>query len=129
MSEFAKYKSRKYQIKIDGKTVSEEAFLVCVANGSQYGNNAFIAPTADINDGVFEVTILKPFKIYQMPRLGARIFNKTIHQSVHVKVLSGKNIVIERALAEVVNIDGEPVMMAPVIDIKIIPANLKIIVA
>lgn len=129
LAEFAKYKSRKYQIKIDGKTISEEAFLVCVANGSQYGNNAYIAPTADINDGRFEVTILKPFKIYQMPKLGARIFNKTIHQSAHVKVLSGKNIVIERGLTEVVNIDGEPIMMAPVIDIKIIPANLKIIVA
>lgn len=129
LAEFAKYKARKYQIKIDGITVTEEAFLVCVANGSQYGNNAYIAPTADINDGVFEVTILKPFKIHQMPQLGARIFNKTIHQSAHVKVLSGKHLVIEREQTEVVNIDGEPVMMDPTIDIKIIPANLKIIVA
>ncbi len=129
LAEFAKYKTRKYQIKVDGISITEEAFLVCVANGSQYGNNAFIAPTAHINDGVFDITILKPFKIHQMPQLGARIFNKTIHQSAHVKVLSGKHIIIEREKTEVVNIDGEPLMMDLQIDIKLIPANLKIIVA
>lgn len=129
LAEFAKYKARKYHIKIDGESITEDAFLVCVANGSQYGNNAYIAPTADINDGIFEITILKPFKLHQMPQLGARIFNKTIHQSAQVKVLSGKQIIINREAAEVVNIDGEPVMMDANIDIKIIPANLKIIVA
>ncbi len=129
LAEFAKYKARKYHITIDGESITENAFLVCVANGSQYGNNAYIAPTADINDGIFEVTILKPFKLHQMPQLGARIFNKTIHRSAQVKVLSGKKIVITREAAEVVNIDGEPVMMEQNIDVKIIPANLKIIVA
>jgi diacylglycerol kinase (ATP) len=129
LAEFAKYKTRKYQIEIDGKNISEDAFLVCIANGSQYGNNAYIAPTANINDGIFEVTILKPFKLHQMPQLGARIFNKTIHQSAQVKVLSGKQIFIKREAAEVVNIDGEPVMMDSNIDVKIIPSNLKIIVA
>jgi diacylglycerol kinase family enzyme len=129
LAEFAKYKTRKYQIKVDGTSITEEAFLVCVANGSQYGNNAFIAPTAHINDGLFDITILKPFKIHQMPQLGARIFNKTIHQSANVLVLSGKHIIIEREKTEVVNIDGEPLMMDLQIDIKLIPANLKIIVA
>lgn len=129
LSEFAKYKARKYHITIDGESITEDAFLVCVANGSQYGNNAYIAPTADINDGIFEITILKPFKLHQMPQLGARIFNKTLHKSAQVKVLSGKQIIIKREIAEVVNIDGEPVMMEHNIDVKIIPANLKIIVA
>lgn len=129
LAEFAKYKARKYHIKIDGESITEDAFLVCVANGSQYGNNAYIAPTADINDGIFEITILKPFKLHQMPQLGARIFNKTIHQSAQVKVLSGKQIIINREAAEVVNIDGEPVMMDANIDVRIIPANLKTIVS
>jgi hypothetical protein len=44
-------------------------------------------------------------------------------------VLSGKHIIIEREKTEVVNIDGEPLMMDLQIDIKLIPANLKIIVA
>ena len=64
-----------------------------------------------------------------MPQLGARIFNKTIHRSSHVKVLSGNHIIIKREKSEVVNIDGEPLIMDLQIDIKLIPANLKIIVA
>ncbi len=129
LAEFSKYKARNYNIQIDGKQITESAFLVCVANGSQYGNNAYIAPTAIINDGVFEVTILKPFSILQMPQLGARMFNKTLHQSAQVKVLSGKHIIIKRENTEVVNIDGEPVMLDAELEIKLIPGNLKIIVA
>lgn len=129
LSEFARYRPHHYKITVDGETVTEDAFLVCVANGSQYGNNAYISPTAEVNDGLFEITILKPFKLYQMPELGARIFNKTLHKSAQVKVMSGKNIIIERAQKEVVNIDGEPVMMDETIDIKMLPANLKIIIS
>lgn len=129
LAEFSKYKATKYSIQIDGEQITESAFLICVANGSQYGNNAYIAPTAIINDGVFEITILKPFSILQMPQLGARMFNKTLHQSAQVKVLSGKHIIIKRENTEVVNIDGEPIMMDAELEIKLIPANLKIIVA
>ncbi|MCK6649852.1 MAG: YegS/Rv2252/BmrU family lipid kinase, partial [Bacteroidia bacterium] len=55
MREFPKYKARKYELEIDGKTIYPEAFLISFANGSQWGNNAYIAPTADISDGIMDI--------------------------------------------------------------------------
>jgi diacylglycerol kinase (ATP) len=128
LSEFAKYQSHEYEIMIDGKIIHERAFIVCVANGSQYGNNAFIAPTASTSDGLFEITIIKPFKIWQMPGLGVRMFNKSLLKSANTINYSGKHVVIKRLQDGVVNIDGEPVMMPHEVDIKLIHQNLKMIV-
>lgn len=127
LAEFAGYKARHYELIIDGIKSTESAFLICVANGSQYGNNAYISPLSIVNDGVFEVTILRPFKLHQMPQLGAMIFRKNIHQSSQVKVVSGKHIIIKRTANELVNIDGEPVQIEQDLDIKIHAGNLKII--
>lgn len=128
LNEFAKYQPHQYEIIIDGKTIRERAFIVCVANGSQYGNNAFIAPTASTTDGLFEITIIKPFKVWQMPFLGMRIFNKTLLQSSNTINFRGKHVVIKRLNADVVNIDGEPIPMEQTIDIRLIHQNLKMIV-
>lgn len=128
LSEFAKYQSHEYELTIDGKTMHERAFIICVANGSQYGNNAFIAPTASTTDGLFEITIIKPFKVWQMPGLGMRMFNKSLLNSANTTHYSGKHVVIKRLHDGVVNIDGEPVMMPNEVDIKLIHQNLKMIV-
>lgn len=127
LGEFAKYKSQQYQLTIDGKHVVEDAFLICVANGSQYGNNAYISPLSNVSDGLFEITILKPFKVYQMPKLGAMIFRKNIHQSALVTVLQGKQIRISRKQGTVVNVDGEPVDMSTDIEIQLAQNSLKMI--
>ncbi len=51
----SKYKPKKYILDIDGKVYEREAFMISVANSPQYGNNAYIAPNASINDGVLDV--------------------------------------------------------------------------
>ena len=127
LAEFAGYRARHYELIIDGVKSTEDAFLICVSNGSQYGNNAYISPLSMVNDGLFEVTILRPFKLHQMPKLGAMIFRKNIHQSAQVKVVSGKHIIIKRLANELVNIDGEPIQIEQDLTIQINASNLKII--
>ncbi|MCC7533903.1 MAG: YegS/Rv2252/BmrU family lipid kinase [Bacteroidia bacterium] len=127
LSEFAKYKAMEYKMEIDGKVVVRNAFLICVANGSQYGNNAYISPLSIVNDGEFEVSVLKPFKILQAPMLGVKIFNKNIHTSALVNVFKGSHIKITRNDTGVVNVDGEPYDMGKEIEIKLYAKSLKII--
>lgn len=128
MNEFAKYEPRSYELYIDGEKIVEDAFLICVANGSQYGNNAFIAPKADVSDGRFEVSLLKPFQVASMPLIAIDMFTKRFDRSKYVKVFHGKHIVIHRPGNEVVNIDGEPVMMEKELDIRILPLSLNVII-
>lgn len=128
LKEFANYKSLPYEIIVDGKSISKEAFIICIANGSQYGNNAFIAPKANLDDGLFDISIMKPFKTFQMPIIGLEMFLKRYHNSRYVDTLRGKEILLKRPESGVFNIDGEPVMMEKDIQFKILTEALKVIV-
>ncbi|HTA27712.1 MAG TPA: diacylglycerol kinase family protein, partial [Bacteroidia bacterium] len=55
------YKPADYEIKVDGTVYQKKSFVISVANSSQYGNNAYIAPEASTKDGILDVSIIKPF--------------------------------------------------------------------
>lgn len=128
LREFNAYKARHYSLTLDGKTLEREAFILCAANGSQYGNNAYIAPFASVNDGLLEVTIIKPFNLLQAAALGFRMFNRSLPRSPLVEVLSCKHLSIRQAEPEVMNIDGEPVNGQRDIEIRVHSSSLKILV-
>ena len=123
----SKYKPRKYSLKIDGKAYEREAFMVSVANSPQYGNNAYIAPNASINDGLLDVCIVHKFPLYILPMMIFHLFNKTADQSEYVEIIPGKEICIEQEGKAPVHLDGEPMDLGDKIDIKVQSNALKII--
>lgn len=123
----SKYKPSKYEITVDGKTVEREAFMVSIANSPQFGNNAYIAPEASVNDGLLDVCIVNKFPIYILPKLIFHLFNRSANQSEYVEILPGKKIHIKREQVGPVHIDGEPVNMDKEIDVFVKPNSLKII--
>ncbi len=128
LKEFANYKPEKVTVIIDGIEMVKDAFILCVANGSQYGNNAFISPDADLSDGLLNISVMKPFNPFHLPIIGTQLFTKQFGNSRYIDVLSGKEIRIVRKEDGYLNIDGEPVKMDKEIDIKIIPKSLKVII-
>lgn len=130
ISDFFKYKPKKYRIKIDKELkLKSRAFLITAANASQYGNNAYIAPTADIQDGKLDICILSPFRLYRAPGLGIRVFTKRINKSSLMNTIQATEIVLKRKKAGVVHFDGEPSEMGKKIKIKIFPRGLKVMIS
>ncbi|MFI5222547.1 MAG: diacylglycerol/lipid kinase family protein [Bacteroidia bacterium] len=127
LDQFANYISQTYELTIDGIKSEEQAFIICVANGSQYGNNAFIAPGANSMDGIFDISVLKPFRLLDFPVIAYQLFTKKFGRSKFVKTLKGKSIQIKRPTDEAINIDGEPVMTVKDLEIKMFPKSLKVI--
>ena len=128
LTEFIRYKSQDYKLFIDGKTINTKAFLITVANASQYGNNAYIAPKADIQDGMMNVCILKPFPLFSAIGLGRKIFNKTIDNSSYVETYTAKEVMIERNNSGPVHYDGEPHEMDKLLKYEIAPASLYVLI-
>jgi YegS/Rv2252/BmrU family lipid kinase len=126
--EFRNYAPETYRITVDGKTIDREAFLVTAANAGQYGNNAWIAPEATINDGLLHLSVLRPFPWYTMPGLGIRMFLKTLRDGRYFESFSGKTITIERKTNGPAHFDGEPVMLENVLHIRVEPAALRVLV-
>jgi len=128
LSEFRRYLPARYEISMNGTTYMRDAFLITFANASQYGNNAHIAPKAKINDGKLDVSIIKDFPIVSAPNLGTRLFIKNIDKSHYVETFQCKKIVVKRKEPGVVHFDGEPVEMGEILNIKVVPTGLNVIV-
>lgn len=125
--EMLNYKPQTYHIYIDGKEYIRTAFVVSVANSSQYGNNAHIAPNASITDGLLDVCIIKEFPIYKIPVLAYHMLNASADQSNMVEIIQGREIRIQRKSNDAIHIDGEPFFMGKEINVSIAPLSLNII--
>ena len=126
LGEFMKYKPKKYKLKTKEGKITKRAFLVTFANGSQYGNNAFIAPLADIQDGKIDVCILQPFPVYKAIEIGRRLMSKKINDCQYVEILQTDEIRIKRKRKDVFHFDGEPCMMKKKIIIRSHKGGLKV---
>ena len=111
INEYIHYKAQNYVIDIDGRKVHEQAMVIAACNAAQYGNNAFIAPRATMQDGLIDLTVLHRFNVASAALLGARLFARNIDRDRHISIYRGKHIVIEREQPDVMHIDGDPVMM------------------
>lgn len=128
INEFLAYKPEKYQIITPEEIIEKEAFLITLANTSQYGNNAFIAPEASTSDGKLNICILEPFPVYLAPDLGRRLFTGSIHKSRFMKNLLVSSLTIKRPSNGAIHLDGEPMTMGTELEVKCHPNALNIIV-
>ena len=123
---YLNYKPEKYELHVNDSTINEEAFLITCANASQYGNNAFIAPGADICDGQLDVTILSTFNPLDIGPLTIQLFTKTIDKNSKIKTFRAKEARIVRQQAGIMHIDGDPVMVGKEIELSVIGSALHV---
>jgi len=127
MQEFLNYKPKKIKLQVDDHYLEIEPFMVTVANGRQFGNNAFVAPQAKLNDGKLNVSILHQLKLHHLPTFLPKVFNGTIDKFSHAEFYTAEKITLERTEHDFINIDGEPVFEAAQITFRIIPGALRMV--
>lgn len=127
VEEYLSYEPEPYELLVDNQTIKEKAFLVACANASQYGNNAFIAPHANIQDGQMDITILAPFTPLDIAPLAIQLFTRQIDRNSKIKTLKACQVTIIRQHSGVMHLDGEPVMAESRIDIEVLPKALKVL--
>lgn len=128
LKEMINYKPETYQLMIDGVNYTRKAFVVSVANSSQYGNNAHVSPHASVTDGLLDVCIVKSFPLYKIPLLAYEMLTARTDRSDMVEIIRGKNITISRPSDAAIHIDGEPYFMGKEIRVTVSPLSLNVIV-
>ena len=129
LAEFSKYKPIYFKIFADKKEYHISSFLLTFANSSQFGNNAVIAPFADVKDGIIDISIVRKFPVFVAPHLIYRMMNNTIHRSRFFDRLSAGEIVVRNEGLIKGHIDGEPIELDGDIEIKMNPLSLKVVIA
>lgn len=126
-SSFFRYRGKSYSLCLDGKRYEKLAFLVSFANSKQFGNNAYIAPQADIDDGQIDVCVLRPFPIYAAPGLAFRLFNKTIEKSKYYVSYRAKSAELTYDKALKAHLDGDPHVFSNQIIMRVLPRALRVL--
>ena len=125
--EIKKIKPETYKMLINGKELNPESYLISFANSRQWGNNAYIAPTAKIDDGLIDVIILHPFPLLPTPIMVAELFTKTLGSSRYLDTIKAKEVVIKKEGEIFAHIDGEPHIFKNQLKVTIYTKKLNIL--
>ena len=114
---------------VDGRMAfSGDASIVTVGNTAQWGNNALITPSASVLDGELDVTVVRPFRLWDGPALVWRLFRGTAGGSRKTLLLRGREIVLQRGRPGAAHHDGEPCERGARLEFRVQPSSLKVIV-
>ncbi len=122
------YKSQNYHLMGEGIDLKTKAFVMTFANASQWGNNAYIAPQASVQDGKIDISIMSRFPIIAIPTLALQLFTKTIDNDLFMTTLRAEKVTLYRDESGPFHYDGEPYEEGTEINISIVPDGLKILV-
>ncbi|MEI6753485.1 MAG: diacylglycerol kinase family protein [Paludibacter sp.] len=122
------YKSQNYHLEGDGIDLKVKAFVLTFANASQWGNNAYIAPQASVQDGQMDISIMSNFPVIAIPTLALNLFAKNIDKDLFMTTLRAKSIVLRREESGPFHYDGEPYEEGTEIYVKTVTDGLKVLV-
>lgn len=104
---FTTWKPQSYRIEYDGTTRTVTAFTLTVANADQYGNNARIAPGAQLDDGLLNLTAVPSLTVFNALPLATRLFAGSVDRAAGVLSLCGARFVVHRDTPGPLHTDGE----------------------
>ncbi|MDB5233358.1 MAG: hypothetical protein JWR44_351 [Hymenobacter sp.] len=81
LREYRSYRPVAVQIELDGQLVATDCYVLAFANASQYGNNAYIAPRADLRDGLLDVCLIDALPVGRAFRVSLAMALGTLPQS------------------------------------------------
>ncbi|MBP6978897.1 MAG: YegS/Rv2252/BmrU family lipid kinase [Bacteroidales bacterium] len=128
LNEYPSYKPQKYTLRIDGIKYREKALLISFANSNQFGYNAYIAPMAELDDGLMDVCLVRKIPMAKVAFLANLLFMKQIDKSRYIRIIKGKHVLLKGNSMRIVNIDGETETMGEELEIKVNPLSLSVIV-
>jgi diacylglycerol kinase (ATP) len=103
-------------------------FSFTVANANQFGNNAYISPASDLQDGFLEAIQIKPSNFWSIAYLGISLFLKKVHLHPLVTISMVKSMQFHSSQAIPYHLDGESLLLEPgTIEISIQPASLLVV--
>lgn len=119
LSTFLAYKNRRVRLRIDGRELPPGQYLIgTISNGRIFGKGMKIAPQAKLDDGLFDVVLIKGMKTLEFFRNVWRIYAGSHLSHPKISLLRGKRIEAypEEGEKEVlIELDGEQLGRLPAV--------------
>ncbi len=121
-------KNYRFLISFDGKTINRKGVSITFANASQYGTGAVINPEGILDDGKFELVIVKPFPRIKLLSIAWKMFMGKLHTSDYVEIISCKQATVISNRRTTLQIDGEVIGKVKEINSIVMPKALTVLV-
>lgn len=129
LRQLMRHQPQLYEIELpDGQLIREKALLVTVANASQFGNNALIAPQAKSDDGLLDLCWMRPQGTFFYLFSALRLFRGTLDKSQSWEGHRISRAVVRRPAAGLIHIDGDPKQAVAELHYEVIPQSLSVII-
>ena len=115
-----KFKNIDYQ-KYNGKYL-----MLNVANTRQFGNDAFIAPNAILDDGLVDIVLVKRFSLIGSVKFAYQLFSKKLGGNPFVTYLRLEQIDLEID-NNIWHIDGDAMELPSPVEIQVLKHSLKVL--
>lgn len=120
------WQSEEFSVSTPAGRETVRAFTLVVANANQYGNDAFIAPGAALDDGRLDLCAVPPVTLWNGAPLALRLFRGTISDAPGVLARRAERFVVERAAPGPLHTDGEVHNAGARVEFTVRPASLRV---
>ncbi|MGM0503360.1 MAG: diacylglycerol/lipid kinase family protein [Bacteroidota bacterium] len=124
---FSPKTSFRFTLKTSDFNKKRKAEMIVIANASVYGTGAIINPNGVMNDGKFEIVIIKPYPWWIVFRFIVAFFTGNLHKMKYVQIITTTKAEITLHPAQDIHIDGEVQNRVKQLKAEIIPDAIEII--
>ena len=123
-----RYKAIPLRITVDDMIVEDNIFMVSVCNSKSEGGGFIVAPDAEIDDGILDVTIIREASLFKLLLNIKSAMTGNLNKLDEVDTIRGENITIESDYPMPLHVDGEVVSMTSgKISASILKGALKVL--
>ncbi|GBC99376.1 Diacylglycerol kinase [bacterium HR17] len=123
----ARYQFRRVQVDGDGVAFDGRVLLVATANCPAYGGGLWIAPTAQLDDGLLHVCIVRETSKWRILRLLPTVFTGAHIHEPEVSLHAVRKVRLQSDEPLPLFADGEPVGATPA-TVTVVPSALRVFV-
>lgn len=121
-------KNYTFKISYDKRTISRKAVSLTFANASRYGTGAIINPNGILDDGKFELVIIKPFPRVKLISITWKMFMGKLNTSDYVEIIRCSEVLVKSSKKTTLQVDGEILGKVKEINARVLPLALEVIV-
>ncbi|MBD1395804.1 diacylglycerol kinase family lipid kinase [Pontibacter sp. JH31] len=127
LKEVRNYRHLPIKATINGKTIDTDMFVMAFANAAQYGNNAYIAPMANIRDGLLDVCLVRQLDMLKALNLSYSMLAKKPAGADSAEYFKAEKVEVITDHHIMYHADGEFIGKASEFIVGMLPQSLHVV--
>jgi len=125
--EYKSYQPIVMEIRYENEFIVKPIFQMAIANASQYGNNAIVAPFASLVDQLLDISMITKVPMSLLPAFFLKVFSGNIHRSKYWQSFKADKLLVTTSRPVHFHTDGDGHGMSEHFEIELIPSCLQLI--